>query len=174
MRRSSAIAYVLAFASVTPAYAQVNQDTGSLDVRLIVEEACEISWPGSTIGGGDAELDFGTTSRIDAAIDREIGTGTVGGIEIRCNAGTTYDVAFGTGENAANVDGRAMRGAVNTAQLIPYQIYSDAARTNVLSVISVTANGAYQPLPIYGRVPPLTPAPPADRYTDNVIVTVSF
>jgi spore coat protein U-like protein len=174
MRRLSATVLGLAVMWITPAQAQLRQESGSLDVRLIVEEACEVAWPGSTIGGGEAELDFGTTSRLDDPIDREIGTGTVGGIEVRCNAGTTYSVTFGPGENASDIDNRAMRGAVNTSQLIPYQIYSDAARTAVLSNIFVTANGAYQPVPVYGRVPPLSPTPPADSYTDNVIVTVSF
>lgn len=167
---------LLAALWITPAHAQLTQaDTGTLDVRLVVEEACEVAWPGSTIGGGDAELDFGTTTRLDTAIDREIGTGGSSGIEVRCNSGTTYAVAFDAGQNASgNIADRAMRGAVNTSQLIPYQLYSDAARTDILATLTLTGNGAYQPIPVYGRVPPLSPTPPADTYTDAVTVTVSF
>ena len=67
-----------------------------------------------------------------------------------------------------------MRGAANTTQLVPYQIYSDAARTTVLTTLTLTATGSYESIPVYGRVPVLDPAPPADEYTDAVTVTISL
>lgn len=146
--------------------------TGSLEVLLRVTEACEVN--GSASGGtGRATLDFGETQLLTSNVDGEIGTGGSGGIEVRCNPGVDYTVDFGPGENATEVSARAMAGPTGSTN-VPYQLYSDAARSVVLTQVSDTGNGAFQSIPIYGRVPAISPAPAAGSYRDIVTVTVSF
>ncbi|MBO9623161.1 MAG: spore coat protein U domain-containing protein [Sphingomonas sp.] len=170
-----AAAALFAFVPFGAAHAQITNPSGTLDVRLVVTQACEVTWPGGSGGAGSAVLDFGTTATIDAPIDADIGTGAAGGIEVRCNAGTEYTVSFDAGLHASgNTANRAMAGETNTSQLIPYQIYTTAGRTTPLTTVTITANGSNQPIPIYGRVPVLTPTPPADTYTDTVTITISL
>lgn len=172
--RTAAIALLtVAPASASNAQAITNP-SGTLDIRLVVEEACEVSWPGGGGGTGSASLDFGAADNLDQPILAEIGTGTAGSIEIRCNSGSTYNVEFDAGLNGGgDINARAMRG-VNTSHEIPYQLYSDSNRQTVLSSISRTADGALNPLPIYGRVPPQTLAPPADTFVDTVMIQISL
>lgn len=164
---------LLAAAPLAAAHAQVSGTaTGSLDVLLSVTATCEVN--GSASGGtGKATLDFGETQLLTANVDGEIGTGGSGGIEVRCNPGVDYTVDFGAGENATDIANRAMAGPTGSAN-IPYQLYSDSARSVVLSQVSDTGNGAFQSIPIYGRVPAISPAPTPGSYRDVVTVTVSF
>lgn len=92
---------------------------------------------------------------------------------MRCNPGVDYTVSFGAGENATEITNRAMAGPTGSAN-IPYQLYSDPARSVVLSEVSDTGNGAFQSIPVYGRVPAISPAPTPGSYRDVVTVTVSF
>jgi spore coat protein U-like protein len=59
---------------------------------------------------------------------------------------------------------------------VPYRIYRDANRSNLIAIdgtIAGTGTGALQQTPIYGRVEPPTP-PPVGSYQDFIVVTLSF
>ena len=153
------------------AQAQVTQSTGELEVRLLVNASCDIS--GSSGGGlGNAVLDFGTATLLQTAIDADTGTSGTDALEVLCNPGVQYTLTFDAGQNAAVIANRAMKLTAGTA-LVNYQLYSDAARTNVLNTISGTGTGTSQVVTVYGRVPAQA-APPPGSYRDVVIITVAF
>lgn len=164
-------AFALVAALCSPAQAQVTQSTGQLEVRLLVNASCDIS--GSTGGGlGNAVLDFGTATLLQDEIDADTGTSGTDALEVLCNPGVAYTLTFDAGQNASQVADRAMKREGGT-ELVGYQIYSDAARNNVLTTISGTGTGTAQPVVVYGRVPAQT-APPPGSYRDVVIITVAF
>ena len=153
------------------AEAQVTQSTGQMEVRLLVNASCDIS--GSTSGAlGTAVLDFGTATLLQSAIDADTGSSGTQALRVLCNPGVAYTLTFDSGQNASQVSDRAMKREGGT-ELVGYQIYSDAARNNVLTTISGTGTGTAQPVVVYGRVPAQT-APPPGSYRDVVIITVAF
>lgn len=168
-------AALAAFAAVSiwpmAAQAQVTQSTGELEVRLLVNASCDIS--GSTSGGlGTAVLDFGTATLLQSAIDADTGTSGTDALEVLCNPGVNYTLTFDAGQNATQIADRAMKREGGT-ELVNYQLYSDAGRSNVLNTISGTGTGTSQAVTVYGRVPAQT-APPPGNYRDVVIITVAF
>lgn len=153
------------------AQAQVTQSSGELEVRLLVNASCDIS--GSTSGGlGNAVLDFGTATLLQDAIDADTASSGNQALEVLCNPGVAYTLTFDSGENASQIADRAMKRAGGT-ELVPYQIYSDAARTTVLETLTGTGTGTPQAVVVYGRVPAQT-APPPGSYRDVVTITVAF
>lgn len=163
----------LAVAAAWPsaAQAQVTQSTGELEVRLLVNASCDIS--GSTSGGlGTAVLDFGTATLLQNAIDADTGTSGTDALEVLCNPGVNYTLTFDAGQNATQIANRAMKREGGT-ELVSYQLYQDAGRSNVLNTISGTGTGTSQVVTVYGRVPAQT-APPPGSYRDIVIITVAF
>ena len=154
-----------------PAQAQVTQSTGELEVRLLVNASCDIS--GSTSGGlGTAVLDFGTATLLQSAIDADTGTSGTDALEVLCNPGVAYTLTFDAGQNATQIADRAMKREGGT-ELVSYQLYSDAARSNVLNTLSGTGTGTSQPVTVDGRVPAQT-APPPGNYRDVIVITVAF
>ncbi len=164
-------AAALASALSLPAEAQVTQSTGQLEVRLLVNASCDIS--GSTSGGlGAAVLDFGTATLLQQAIDADTGTSGNQALQVLCNPGVAYTLTFDAGQNATQIANRRMKREGGT-ELVSYQIYSDAARNNVISTLSGTGTGTAQAVVVYGRVPVQT-APTPGSYRDVVTVTVAF
>jgi spore coat protein U-like protein len=162
---------IAASAWSTSAHAQVTQSTGELEVRLLVNASCDIS--GSSTGGlGNAVLDFGTATLLQSAIDADTGTSGNEALEVLCNPGVAYTLTFDAGQNATVIANRAMKREGGT-ELVSYQIYSDAARNNVLQTLSGTGTGTPQAVVVYGRVPVQT-APAPGSYRDVVIITVAF
>ena len=170
MRRALVVA-LLSLIPAGAAQAQVTQQTGELEVRLLITSACEVS--GSATGGlGTSVLDFGTDALLLSAIDADTGSSGVQAIEVLCNPGVTYSVTFGSGQNASQIADRAMK-REGGSQLVKYQLYSDAGRGTVLSSLSGTGTGAPQVIRVYGRVPVQT-APVPGNYRDIVTITVAF
>jgi spore coat protein U-like protein len=145
--------------------------TGELQVKLLVTASCEVS--GSSTGSiGTALLDFGSTTLLLEAIDADTGTSGVDALEVLCNPGVSYSIDFNAGQHAAAIADRAMQLEGGT-ELVRYQIYSDAARANVLSTLSGVGTGTPEAIQVFGRVPPQA-APTPGTYRDVVTVTVSF
>lgn len=165
------IAAAFAAFSITSASAQVAQTTGQLEVRLMVTAACEVS--GSASGSiGTAVLDFGSTALLLQAIDADTGTSGTQALEVLCNPNVAYTVNFDAGQNATQTSDRAMR-RDGGADLVSYQLYTDASRTTVLTSVAGVATGATQAIQVFGRVPPQT-APVPGNFRDVVTVTVAF
>lgn len=103
-----------------------------------------------------------------------------------CEIGTVNDLSFGsTAGTGTYVDQQASSTGttrfltgVTTSQQIPYQLFRDAARTQLWgndteTSLSSTGNGTNQAIMVYGRVPDLTSAMP-DTYIDNVTLSVAY
>lgn len=116
-------------------------------------------------------LNFGTNpGLLNAAVNASTTLG------VQCSRTTPYSVALGAGLNSGNdVNARKMVLAGNS---LGYQLYRDAARTQVWGMVATdrvngTGTGLVQSLTVYGRVPAQS-TPPAGTYEDTVVVTVTY
>lgn len=115
-------------------------------------------------------LDFGTVGLLLA---NTLGTSTIG---VQCSSGSAWNVGLDKGSNGASITTRKMASGAN---LVGYQLYSNAARTTVWgdtvgsNTVAGTGNGNVQNLTVYGSVPAQT-TPAAGTYNDTITVTVTY
>jgi spore coat protein U-like protein len=115
-------------------------------------------------------LDFGTVGLLLASTP---GTSTIG---VQCSSGSAYNIGLDQGLNGATITTRKMALGAN---LIGYQLYSNAARTTVwgntvgTNTVAGSGNGSVQNLTVFGSVPAQA-TPSAGTYTDTIIVTVTY
>ncbi|AAL03176.1 Csu type fimbrial protein [Rickettsia conorii] len=98
-------------------------------------------------------------------------------IIIKCILGTNYTVALNAGTApAATTSTRKMTGVVNTNSYLPYNLYSNAGRTQNWGHQSsdwVMGTGLDQTLTIYGKI--LQGANvPSDTYNDTITIIVAY
>ncbi|APZ30137.1 MAG: spore coat U domain-containing protein [Rickettsia conorii subsp. raoultii] len=100
-------------------------------------------------------------------------------IIIKCTLGTNYTVSLNAGTvPAATTSIRKMTGLVNTTSYLPYNLYSNAGRTqnwgNQSSdwVIGI-GTGLDQTLTIYSKIPQGANVP-SDTDNDTITVTVAY
>lgn len=99
-------------------------------------------------------------------------------VTVTCTPGVGYNVGLDDGAHAAG--GTRQLQAVIGSSVIPYTIYSDAARTTQWGTtigsdtVARTATLLPAALTVYGRIPANTPLATAGAYTDLVTVTVTF
>lgn len=134
---------------------------GPFSVRAGVLKNCKIR---------AQNLDFGEHGILDSAVD------ATGQLSVTCSPGTSFSVGLDHGLNGSGPTSRRM---MLGERSIMYGLYRDPARTQPWGGVtssnrfSGTGSGAEQKLPIYGRVPAqLAPGP--GKYTDTVVVTVSY
>ncbi|QDH70621.1 Csu type fimbrial protein [Marilutibacter alkalisoli] len=139
--------------------------TTTFEVRITIESSCTIDTPAAT------DVDFGTQPSSATDID------AVGQLNVNCTPGTGYTIALDEGQNSGG-GGIAARAMANGADLVPYQLYSDAARTTVwgetigTDTVAGTGTGAVQAYSVYGRTPSANF--PAASYLDVVTATIAF
>ena len=119
------------------------------------------------------DLAFGTEARLDADVD------ATSQVRTSCSTGLAYSVALGTG-GGGDFAARRMAHSSFPAELVGYQLFADAARTQIWGdgsggtvAVGGTGNGSPQAETVHGRVPPQTTPRPGD-YSDTVVVTVSY
>jgi len=147
--------------------AQADSKTASFTVSATVAKACTID---------AADLDMGTWD----------GTGNLNGastITVKCTTGTGYDVWLDPGKNAGG--SAANRKLANGSDLLAYNLYTDAARTQIWDDVSGTnkatgtgtgmAKANEQDIRVYARVQlaDLQAAKPG-TYTDSVTATITY
>ncbi|MGY2288582.1 Csu type fimbrial protein [Pseudomonas sp. SDO528_S397] len=149
--------------------------TGSIQARLVITAACEVSTGGQATAGNLGQLDFGSqgptwTRPLNASIE-----GSAGALNVSCNtpaSGFTVTIDGGT-----NGDG-ATRRLSNGRQTIPYRLTSDAAGTDSYRIGQqrnfAVSNGVQRPVPVYGAVVANTSALPAGTYRDTLTVTLDW
>lgn len=99
-------------------------------------------------------------------------------ITVACTLGVAYNVGLDAGLHASGAV-RQMQAVAGTA-VIPYAVYSDAARTtlwgNTVGTDTVARTAAATPslLTVYGRIPANAPMASGGAYADLVTVTVTF
>jgi spore coat protein U-like protein len=154
---------LLAALAPAPAFAATTSTT--LNVDATVTANCSVS--SSALSFGNVNPLSG--SDVDAA----------GGISVTCTSGTDWEATagVGSGSGASFADRRMTSGA----NLLSYNIYTDAARANVwgdgtggTATIADTGTGAVQNVTVYGRVPSGQTSVPPGGYADTVAVTVTY
>lgn len=149
-----------------PVHAQT--DTTTFRVLIEIIESCTISDITAT------DVDFGTYTRNEATdVDAQ------GTLNVNCPVGTDYTIGLDAGLNPLSATASAgNRQMISGANLIPYGLYRDAARTlfwgNVIGTdtLAGTGTGATVQIPVYGRTPS-TDFPPGS-YEDTITATITY
>ena len=149
--------------ATTPAFAATTSTT--LNVDATVTANCTVS---------SSALSFGNVNPLSGSdVDGS------GGITVTCTNGTDWEATagVGSGSGASYADRRMTAGT----DLLSYNIYTDAGRTNVwgdgtggTATIANTGTGAAQNVTVYGRVPSGQTSVPPGGYADTVAVTVTY
>ncbi|PNS09557.1 Csu type fimbrial protein [Solilutibacter silvestris] len=156
---------VLAIASV-PSMAATNPATGTFNVTLTVQKACNVSATDMVFGTHD----FTEVPNID-------NTST---ITVKCTKNTAYTVALGAGTTTGNTDtARKMAGLTGgNTDTVTYALYNDSGRTanwgTAAGTVAGTGNNGNQLLTVYGRVLPGALNVTPDNYKDVVTVSVAY
>ncbi|WP_332604303.1 Csu type fimbrial protein [Acinetobacter sp. ESBL14] len=153
--------------------------TGQVDVKLNVSTGCSVG--GSTTEGSMNKfgtLDFGKTSGTwTNVLTAEVASSATGGeLEVTCDGTDPVDFTV-------SIDGgeRSDRSLKNTVadDLVSYNVYRDAARSNLYAVNQPQAftavGGQATPVPIFGAIAPNAGTAKAQGdYKDTLLVTVNF
>ena len=139
----------------------------SMTVNATVAAACNVS---------SAAVQFGTNLPVPATSNIDVQAT----VAITCANGTPYTIAANAGNGAgATVASRRMR-LIGGSALLTYSLYTDAARTTIWGdgtagtvLLTGTANGATQQIPVYGRIPS-GQSPASGTYFDTVTLLVTF
>lgn len=145
--------------AAVPQAASADTLTATLDARLRVDTACRLF---------TETLAFGTVNVNSVQVDA---TAT---IRLSCGPSVAYSIAI---DNGQHFNGQRRMYAGNGNLYVAYQIYRNAARTQVWGagpnqVSGVTPLDGEVTLTAYGRVPDTRR--PARPYLDQVTVTVNF
>lgn len=160
---ATAIAVALA---ASPAASAAN-DTTTFNVKLTITSSCTID----TTAADD--VDFGSHASTEANLVAD------GQLNVNCTPGTSYTIALDDGQNSAG-GGVTARKMAKGSDLVPYQLYSNGARTTVWgstpgaggNTVGGTGNGAVQEIPVYGKV--ASANFPAGSYNDVVTATITY
>ena len=150
---------------VLPSWAATT--SASFTVGATVAGACSVSATSFNFGNA---LPNAVTSNVDAQ----------GSVRAMCGAGTPYTIALNAGGGAgATFAARRMRVQSGSATLA-YSLYTDVARTTLwgdgsagTSVVTSTASGTPQVIPVYGRIPGGQTVPNG-LYFDTITVSLTF
>lgn len=149
--------------AATPAFA--GTATNNMPVSVNVINSCTVA---------ASPMNFGGVTSIGGGV----AVNTTSSIALTCTNGASYDVALDNGTHAVSGQRNLANGGGTT---IPYNVYTDAARTAPWGATSGTntvagvagATGAVA-LTAYGQIPGTAASVTAGTYTDTVTVTVTF
>jgi len=106
-----------------------------------------------------------------------VNTDALATISVTCTLLTPYTLKLNEGANAATAgDTSSRRMKANTADYLPYQLYSDALRTSPWdnsTGVSGTGTGLAAPHSVYGRISAGNNVP-SGSYQDTITVTLSY
>jgi spore coat protein U-like protein len=163
-------------------------DTGTDE--LVVSQSFTLSATivkGCLIGGGASDvaslgtLNFGSLSSLSSAVQATSSQGA-GSIIVKCtpNVALTLSIDKGVNGSSSIASGRVLR-QENGSATLSYQLYKDSGFSQIWgdganggSVQTLTATGSVQEIKIYARLFAAAALPPADRYSDTVVVTFSY
>jgi len=137
---------------------QAGTESSQFTAQIAIEADCTVSTPDP--------LDFGTTGLLTSNVDAQTS------FTVTCTNGTYHVIMMSDGQHAWSSQNRM----ANNGQYVKYELFSDAARTQVWDFShypTAYGTGAAQSYTVYGRVPPqTTPAP--GTYTDTVTIWVYY
>ncbi|MHC5226623.1 Csu type fimbrial protein [Ignatzschineria sp. LJL83] len=165
------------------AHAQTQTIKGTVDVRLAIIESCKIEGGGDVKPGETAKLgvlDFGVHA-IDASgpVDAGDGTANTGlNIGITCNEDyPNFKVTLVNSDNPNEGSGARALNHVGGASAVPYKVFSDSAKANLLEDGAVVATGMVggtkTEFSLFGEAQ-LDGQQSAGRYTDVLNFEIAF
>lgn len=156
--------------------AQADTVTGSITSTLILTAACQVNGTGGTSGLNFGALNFGTKDALFTSADGQVLGGGGGAMSILCSSGTTPSIRVRAGAHDGQSAG-GTRALANGSNYVPYDFYTDAARTQVLGIGDTitlqTSTGVAQTVNLYGQARGKAGLP-AGTYTDTVAVELTF
>lgn len=161
-----AAALALTLGSVAPSFATTASGPNA-SIQGTISNTCTVN---STTSPGSQALTAGSAP-----------AQTSGSISVTCTSGAPYNVQMGIGSGTGATDGATpTRFLMNGANTLSYQIYRDAAKTQVFgdtsgtNTVAVTGNGSAQSTTFYVNIATPTLSNPAGTYSDTVAVTVAY
>jgi spore coat protein U-like protein len=148
--------FLVVLAGATPALAEVDRDI--LIVRTEIQPQCRIQ-------AGDLDLGLYNTAQASRATSA---------IELQCTPGVVVRIGLNGG-----LSGDPMNRVMQADGRLRYQLYKDAARTQVFAdrnlseMLVVRATGLPQRVLVHGEVP-AGQAAPEGTYLDVVVATVTY
>lgn len=170
------------FAADPPAAAptySAGEVRGQLAVELTIGKGCEVV--NGSVNGANAfgTLSFGEVSSLtNNSIDAQA-KGTAGAIvQLNCTKDVSYRVSLDDGRNSSGQGARrlALVGG-GKDDFVPYNLYKDAARQSLWdskNPYTGTGSGTAEDMVVYGRIPTMAKTPASGKYTDIVMLTVSW
>ncbi|ARU94939.1 Csu type fimbrial protein [Tatumella citrea] len=178
-----ALGYALT-TSVVPSVASAAEGTlsGQVGVQVTIKEGCAVTNGSSSSGTNSwGTLNFGTYADLTAAINGTVlGSDGTNAVTITCTDGLTPTMTLDGGKNEASNVRNMVNTSGTTTTDIAYHLYSDANHTTEIEPggsVSLTADGAAQSIPIYGRIVPddqTSTSPASGTYSDTVTATLSW
>jgi spore coat protein U-like protein len=163
--RTAGIALFACAAGGVPGVATAQTASSTLNVSATVTANCTVS---------TSDVAFGNVNTLSGS-----NVDTIGAISVTCTNDTDWSAAAGVGSGSGATF--ASRRMSNGANLLTYNLFTDAARSSVWgdgtgSTVDIdgTGTGAVQNIAIYGRVGSGQTSVPAGNYADTVAVTVSY
>ncbi|MDP5458061.1 spore coat U domain-containing protein [Alishewanella sp. SMS8] len=151
-------------------YGEQAQDVSEISIQIA--QGCVLD--NGSGGHAFGTINFGEHSNLLNGVNAisSIGNGSIG---FRCSPNLSFRVELGNGQNATGSNRQLLNSTTN--QLIPYQLFQDAARSLVWdsnNAVTGTANGKQKWLTIYGAISPQASTPSAGQYRDSVEVLLVF
>lgn len=114
------------------------------------------------------DLDFGSRGVLSTAVT------AASALRVRCTPGTAYSIGLGGTASGTGANQRVMRS--ERGGLVQYELFQDdgySVAWTSATLASGTGDGGTRTVPVYGRVPAQR-TPAGGRYTDTVVVTVTY
>ena len=157
--------------------AQAATTTGQFTSSMTLSSSCQINGAGGTSGVNFGTLDFGSTGSLFTTANGEVLAGGGGALSILCSSGTLPTVTVGAGNNDGGSVGGTRALTDGSTNFVPYDLYTDSGRTQVLAIGGVIAlaesTGVAQTVNIYGKAVGKAGLP-AGTYSDSVAVELTF
>ena len=119
----SKLAVIVLATSGAAAFAADNPATATFQVKMTILKAC------SVVAGAASDIQLGAPAGVDSTATNVQGSNA---INVTCSKNTPYNIGLVLTSNSANTAGLgAMSGTGGNTDMVPYQLYSDAARTAV-------------------------------------------
>jgi spore coat protein U-like protein len=152
--------------------AMAGSSTGNLNIQAEIANDCVITAATWDLGGYDP---------VNANLVNPLQVASTIGLICTLSAAVAVTVTQGahpTGASSDAVPARRMAGTLHAGNLLPYNLYSDNAYSQIWqgptgTGISYTGTGVAGTINIYASIPGGTNLP-ADTYTDLVVVTCNY
>lgn len=166
-----------ALISTFPAIAYADSVTGTVNVKITLTGGCLVGTDPIQENDVLGDIDFGSHSTLFDQADGQLLNSSASALEVRCNStiAPTFTVVNGVNDAQGGSYNHAM---ANSSVYVPYSLYSDAGRSQIVnngSAFFTSANdGSVETVNLYARAyNPNTPLTVGD-YTDILTIRIDF